>query len=368
VGGAAHHEKCGMLRMKELHQSLIQMHLWFDFLNTRIFLLPCYHGDLDELLRGAFNHQDFNPLRPLSHGAGGNSGSSYSFPTEGWLWKGMLGILDGLAQFHGSAASQGIRAAHLDLKPSNILISREGDMVLSDCGTSRVTQEYRAGLTTLRFVGTIAYSPPWTERETEDSYPQPKMNQSFDIWSMACILLEVLIFIIQGTGGIEQFRPMKKNTDMDGRGSMNNTSSSTFWYFESRRQNTFKLKSVVAEWLDRADAMSRLTEDNTGTLSRLVARLRIMFKFNPSERETIEQCLEHLRGNQMAASHPKPPSPLQMQNMSFGFRPLGYTEQDLGEMLDILHGNSSNLFGGDELGYTDDSNQACRDLRTVSNL
>ncbi|KAF8418450.1 kinase-like domain-containing protein [Tirmania nivea] len=357
VGEAADHEKYGISRMKELgHPSLIQMHLWFDFLNTRVFLLPCYHGDLDGLLRGTFGYSDFNPPRPLSPGTTCR-GSSYIFPTKGWLWKGMLGILDGLAHFHGSAANQGVQATHLDLKPSNILISRAGEMVISDCGTSRVTHEYRTHLTTTQFVGTTAYSPPWTERETELSNPQPKLNQTFDVWSMACILLEVLIFIMQGEGGIERFRKDKQKTDMDGGEVMNSTSPrSTFWYFESRKQNTFKMKRIVCEWLGRADAMAKLTENNTGTLSRLATRLRIMFKVNPSERGTIEDCLRHLREDQV------PGIPLALDSHVD-------IELDLEEMIEILHGNSSSLFGGDELGYIDGSYQACRGiLRTVSNL
>ena len=353
LGEAADHGKCGMSRMKELdHPNLIQMHLWFDFLNTRVFLLPCYHGDLDEFMRGTFDHRGFNPPQPLPSLIGS---ASCIFPAGGWLWKGMLGILDGLTQFHRNAANQGIQATHLDLKPSNILINREGKMAISDCGTSRVTHEYRTKLTTNRFVGTEAYSPPWTERETELSHPQPKLNQSFDVWSMACILLEVLIFIMYGIGGINQFRTAKRETDMDGRAIVNSKSpGSTFWYFESQKQNTFKLKGAVAEWLDRADAFAQLAEDNTGTISRLATRLRIMFKFNPSERGTIEDCLRHLRGDQM----PIPP-------------PDANTEQDLGAMIEILklHGNSSSLFGGVELGYIDDPNLACRNnLRTVSNL
>jgi len=354
VGDAADHEKYGMSRMKELnHPNLIQMHLWFDFLDTRVFLLPCYHGDLDELLRGTFDHRVFNPPQPLPPGPIGSA--SCTFPAGGWLWKGMLGILDGLTQFHGNAANQGVQATHLDLKPPNILINREGKMAISDCGTSRVTHEYRTKLTTNQFVATEAYSPPWTERETELSHPQPKLNQSFDVWSMACILLEVLIFIMHGTGGINQFRTAKRETDMDGRAIVNSQSpGSTFWFFESQKQNTFKLKGPVAEWLDRADAFAQLAEDNTGTISRLATRLRIMFKFNPIERGTVEDCLRHLRGDDQIP-----------------IRPPHDIEQDLGAMIEILklHGNSSSFFGGDELGYIDDSNLACRDnLRTVSNL
>lgn len=372
VGEAADHEKYGMSRMKKLdHPNLIQMHLWFDFLDTRVFLLPCYHGDLDELLRGEFDHRDFNPPQPLSPDVIGST--SYSFPTEGWLWKGMLGILDGLTRFHGSAANQGVQATHLDLKPSNILISRAGEMVISDCGTSRVTHEYRTRLTTHRFIGTTAYSPPWTERDARFSHPQPKLNQSFDVWSMACILLEVLIFIIQDAGGIKRFRAAKKETNMDGISDIMNSESSrsTFWYFESREQNTAKLKGVVAEWLDRADAMAQLTEDNTGTLSRLTARLRIMFKFGPIERGTIEACSRHLRGDLVATSRPTSQLSLEMPNVStgFGFISRTYTEQDLKAMIDIVHESNSSLFGGDELGYIDGLNQACRGIpRTLSNL
>ncbi|KAF8458675.1 kinase-like domain-containing protein [Terfezia claveryi] len=282
----------------------------------------------------------------------------------------MLGILDGLTRFHGTAANQGVQATHLDLKPSNILISRAGEMVISDCGTSRVTHEDRTRLTTQRFVGTTAYSPPWTERDAQFSHPQPKLNQSFDVWSMACILLEVLIFIIQDVGGIKRFRVAKTETNMDG--IMNSESSrSTFWYFESREQNTAKLKDIVAEWLDRADAMAQITEDNTGTLSRLAARLRVMFRFGPIERGTIEDCSRHLRGDLVAPSRSTSQLPLETPNVStgFGFRSRSYTEQDLEAMIDIVHESNSNLFGGDELGYIDGSNQSCRGIpRTVSNL
>jgi len=166
--------------------------------------------------------------------------------------------------------------------------------------------------------------------------------------------------MMQDARGVKQFHALKQKTDIEGSEIMNcERPRSTFWYFESQEQSTFKLKGVVAEWLDRADAMAQLTENNigalsrVGVLSRLATRLRIMFKVNPSERGTIKDCWRHLRGDEVPVSPPIPPPDLQMPDM---FRPpRADTEQDPEAMIDILNENNS---GGDELGYIDGPNQA----------
>ena len=83
---------------------------------------------------------------------------------------------------------------HFDLKPANILITAEGIFFIADFGqayfrtstdaiTSKVDGEGRAE----------TYAPP--EIESADA----KLNRKCDVWSLGCIFLEVIWYLVEGT-------------------------------------------------------------------------------------------------------------------------------------------------------------------------
>ena len=85
------------------------------------------------------------------------------------------GVLNGLTYLHGR------RIIHRDVKPSNILLTREGQVRLCDFG---VSGEYGTKGDANTFIGTSNYMAP--ERITGQSY-----TITSDVWSLGVTLLEV---------------------------------------------------------------------------------------------------------------------------------------------------------------------------------
>ncbi|KAK1988376.1 kinase-like domain-containing protein [Colletotrichum cereale] len=116
-----------------------------------------------------------------------------------WSLQQMLGISGALRKLHD------INCRHGDLKPGNILHFTDGGLgklVIADVGISKV----HTAATNMRLVGTItrattpSYEPPEALKKTDQ--PRPRR---YDIWSMACIYLEFVIWMIYGFKAINSF-------------------------------------------------------------------------------------------------------------------------------------------------------------------
>lgn len=136
-----------------------------------------------------------------------------SHPTTlpAWMLEQCLGLADGLRHIHnpnpGSArpdlgpdayweegAKYGI---HWDIKPTNILWSgaesseKLGTLLLADLGTASVHGTATRSNTPGGVV-TKTYAPPEQDLSITKS-------RAFDIWSLGCVFLEFLIFVVQRT-------------------------------------------------------------------------------------------------------------------------------------------------------------------------
>lgn len=294
--GPSEHELAGLKRMRTLkHRNLIRMITWYDFAETRAFLMPEYLMDLNEYMVGKtvadFDAPHQGPRRN-SRRDPQSKDSPYRFPTNHWLWRGIVGVLDGLQKFHGSGDGEE-RAAHLDLKPKNILIGYDGNLVIIDCGLSRVVTPWESSMTqadgeddkgTYELVdeGTASYKPPRTQLKW--NIPLTTLSEKCDIWSMACIMMEVMLFLIYGKGSVEEFR---KGRISKSRGAIHDT----FWEC-SPGGDTFHLKQVVESHLDKVQQISELLDDYD--LENQITLLRRMFNMSPDERPTVGECLTQL--------------------------------------------------------------------------
>lgn len=120
-----------------------------------------------------------------------------------WIFKQLTGLAAAIEKLHNQTESKNCR--HGDLKPENILCFRQGDgkgngptpavrMVITDVGLAKdhvVRTQLRESTNTK--VSTKRYAGP--EMDVASDAP---LSRRFDIWSMGCILLEFLIWILYG--------------------------------------------------------------------------------------------------------------------------------------------------------------------------
>lgn len=94
---------------------------------------------------------------------------------------------------------------HHDLKPANILFykvkgSTLGTFQISDFGSGKV-HTYRSGShKTSSPNGTLTYEPP------EAAGHGGKTSRPYDVWSLGCVFLELLIWAVLGFRAVEDFR------------------------------------------------------------------------------------------------------------------------------------------------------------------
>lgn len=104
---------------------------------------------------------------------------------------------------------------HGDLKPGNILRFNASDediigtLKIGDWGLAKyhaVATELR-GEHTLTIHGTAMYEPPEVDPNLHIGLDGKKVfSRQYDVWSMGCIILEVIIWLLYGYNGVEDFR------------------------------------------------------------------------------------------------------------------------------------------------------------------
>jgi serine/threonine protein kinase len=230
-----------------------------------------------------------------------------------WVLRQLSGIASALDHLHtglksaknklGSAVSFN---RHGDLKPSNILIFHNqpdagsegnydhcGTWVLSDFGISRIkhndklesesgsdTPESSAGDQTIPGVGDLGdrqYVAPETEIHQ-------CLSSASDIWSLGCVMLEVLVWLMYGHKGRQGFL-LDLGSDKDGR--------EPFWFVTDSDQ--IKLKPAIFTWMERLEGKTRKKKAFRPILD-LLQRGRVLDP-DPKRRATaatVKDELQHL--------------------------------------------------------------------------
>lgn len=119
----------------------------------------------------------------------------------------MAGLMHGLASLHGNPADTGpcaFTATHFDIKPENILIFGEHlnevspTWKISDFGLSCFAKNSDKRSDTSSAIGIGTYEPPECQLALQAS-------TAFDIWSIGCVFLECVTFLLGGAEAVEAF-------------------------------------------------------------------------------------------------------------------------------------------------------------------
>jgi serine/threonine-protein kinase len=158
-----------------------------------------------------------------------------------------LRILQPVARALDFAHERGI--IHRDVKPGNILISKDGHVYLTDFGIARETMERSAMTRAGAFVGTLEYAAPEQIRGEE-------VDERTDIYALGCVLYHCLAGNPPFTANTD-FELMKAHTELP-RPELS----------QARKDLPKELDSVVAT------AMATSREDRYESCEALLAKAR----------------------------------------------------------------------------------------------
>ena len=179
-----------------------------------------------------------------------------------WLLRQFLGLSHALREIHnlsntdavpeGStnllAPTANLRKSgwHHDLKPENILYFRDlsplgGAFQIADFGSGKV-HTYRSGSVNTRSPnGTLTYEPPEAVKEGATSRP-------YDMWSMGCVFLELLIWAAFNYKSVKSF-----TSDRDQRRSPGSqtdiVADDGFWQRDG--DGNITLRQSVQNWIEK---------------------------------------------------------------------------------------------------------------------
>jgi len=202
-----------------------------------------------------------------------------------WILGQFAGLCSGLEELHES------NCRHGDLKPENILWFRDpaggvrtGNLKIADLGLTTFHEKEahtkdrrRLGQYTNALSGTFRYEPP--EMDEYRGKDEVRSRQ-YDIWSMGCILLELLIWLLEGYTALVSFQDSTRVLWDKPQGGIRYLVSS---FVRKRMQD---MEAQLKDFPDRTDLYQDL-------LSIVQSRLLVVeyskdYKSCPGKRETAK--------------------------------------------------------------------------------
>ncbi|KAF2809121.1 kinase-like protein [Mytilinidion resinicola] len=252
------------------HPHILELLASFSYQNKRNLIFPfAEDGDLESL----FKKSDRPP----------ELCDDFAF------YRCMSQLSSALEKMHGYTISANLDpkviGLHRDLKPSNILVSKN-KFILADFGLSSIKLFTSSSATPFRIGGGDYLAP---ECEDIESLSKGIAGRASDIWSLGCVLVELLVYMRDGPPGIDSFRKDR-----------------VFKCTWTMRTFHGPGKSVNPHVIKLLDEM----ESNGSTTSGLLIRMiRVMLSVEPSDRPLaaeITRKLQFLAVNELVISLDEP--------------------------------------------------------------
>jgi serine/threonine protein kinase len=144
---------------------------------------------------------------------------SFDLKTVKWFAKQCEGIAHGLLKIqnfrtnsppHLPSPDQNRYGRHGDLKPENILFFPDdegGTLKISDFGLSDYSTASKSHLPKSRVATSMSYRPP------ECDIPKSVIGQSYDIWTLGCLYLEFITWLLGGWEFVKIFERERMSHD-----------------------------------------------------------------------------------------------------------------------------------------------------------
>lgn len=194
-------------------KNIVTLLTCYTWRNEMHFVFPYIESDLSKLLR----QESMNSTSPWLR--------DQALP-ENKLWTEMVGVASALSAIHTKIRNPFERvpgrvfACHFDLKPANILVTAKGKLKIGDFGHSHIQIVAAEGQPKIHYNGgDPRYAAPESQWETvqTDEWLEPHKDGGapalkYDVWSLACIMTEVLIYLLnrQTSGGTPTENPLDR--------------------------------------------------------------------------------------------------------------------------------------------------------------
>lgn len=273
--------------------------------NTFNIIFPLARTDLNHYLR-----EDCHGSNSLREG-----------PIESCqIWKQALGITKALGSISkienkGSKlpdvnSKSWLIGFHFDLKPANILVDDDGTWLITDFGLAQFAPGNGTTSRVINQGGTDAYAPP------EYLNVNGKFSRRYDVWSLGCVLLEVVAFAVGGLKGLQ-------GLDNARRTSTKHRTDDRF-FTSSPDNSRYIVKPSIIQFKEHLLRSDRASPDSSKTfLHSLLDLIEKMLEPSAERRIDINEVIPELSGIVSATTTQSP-----------GGRPTPYNyvpSSDLGE-------------------------------------
>ncbi|KZL72868.1 serine/threonine protein kinase [Colletotrichum tofieldiae] len=161
-----------------------------------------------------------------------------------WVAEQLSGMADALNYIHDpnlTINNKRVYGRHGDIKPENVLCFKgkgQGKLVLSDLGLTRTHGDQSRSNRPGELIPTTPnYRPPECDIDGKKGH----VSRDFDIWTMGCLFLEFMVWILDGWEGYKDFQNRRFSPYING--------GETCVYFDIVRtgqdEYAFKVKDVV---------------------------------------------------------------------------------------------------------------------------
>ncbi len=189
-----------------------------------------------------------------------------------WIFDQLVGLADAICSLHHESEQT---CRHGDLKPENVLCfntsvspaakdQKSCILVISDVGLARFHDKSTELRAKSRFVA--GESRPYAAPETA-LFPDRPTSRRYDIWSLGCLYLEFIIWLLYGFEGLKAFGSEIESAE--GRFYVITVAAT----LDIDRSKTAQINPVVKKWIEYIKRDKRCTGPGLqqSAISRLVA-------------------------------------------------------------------------------------------------
>lgn len=265
------------------HPNIIELLSVYECGDEYTFVFPYVEHNLHDVL-----HKDWTPERFAA-------ASARTLDTH-WLWNQTVQVASGLKTIHnptkqyaGATNDSPVIGFHFDLKPANILVTSDGTLQITDFGQALIkfvgAEDATYGINR---GGSPVYQAPEacpTRRSIESRKVDDRIYRRYDVWSLGCIMLEVMTFVFEGgSKGVKAFE-CERSEESNGE---------AFYKTTSIHPIEVRLKACALNRIDALKKKSPQSEPSSVYADRVITLVETMLRVDQQKRPSSDTVYANL--------------------------------------------------------------------------